>query len=105
MKLDDILHTRFFQKKLFIKIDVEGGEHRVLKGMQSLLKNQKPLLLVEIWRGQFDPGGENPHYKQTFELLFSLGYKVMTMDEKEVDHSFLNNQKTELGYNFLGIPG
>jgi len=106
VRLDDILCTRFSGKKLFVKIDVEGGEYQVLEGMYSLLKNQKPLLLIEIWRGQFDPRGINPCYRQTFEMLFSLGYTIMTIDERlKIDDAILDKPEIGLGYNFLAIPG
>ena len=105
VRLDDLIQTRLSGKKLFIKIDVEGGEYDVLQGMSSLLKNQKPLLLIEIWKGQFDPSGINPFFRKTFELLFSFGYKIMTIDEKVViDYSVLDDPGSRLGYNFLGIP-
>jgi len=32
----------------FVKIDVEGAEHRVLVGMARILAEQRPFVLVEI---------------------------------------------------------
>ena len=32
----------------FIKIDVEGAELKVLRGMESILRNQRPRLMVEV---------------------------------------------------------
>lgn len=51
-----------------IKIDIEGGEYAALLGMQELLQEHKPLLLIEI--------NEDTPYekKQLWELLSGQGY-------------------------------
>ena len=38
----------------FIKIDVEGFEHEVLRGSMELLKQQRPSLMVELQRNRAD---------------------------------------------------
>lgn len=48
-----------FENITFIKVDVEGEELKVLEGMQQLLANQKPELLVEV------------HYEVTIEDVMS----------------------------------
>ena len=48
-----------------IKIDIEGHELEVLRGMQSLITNQRPLLAVET---------KLPNFELT-QLLSSAGYK------------------------------
>lgn len=55
----------------FIKIDVEGFEYCVLKGMEKLLQKCKPVIYVEIFKKNFD---------KVHRLLNKYGYKM----EKEV---------------------
>ena len=40
-------------KCCFIKIDVEGHDHKVIYGMKKLIKNQKPVILVEYNKFNF----------------------------------------------------
>ena len=53
----------------FVKIDVEGYEYEVLKGMARTLVDERPMLLVEI---------ENRHnpkkFEDTFNFLSGIGY-------------------------------
>jgi FkbM family methyltransferase len=56
-----------------IKIDVEGFEFEVLQGALKLLREKRPLLVVEVTRNQ----------KEIAALLTSLGYGIY--DEELVD--------------------
>ena len=44
----------FVNKKLFIKVDVEGYELNVLKGIKSLLKRNKVFIQIEIFNQNFE---------------------------------------------------
>lgn len=57
------------EKVKLIKIDAEGHEHSVLRGMQNILMRDSPILIIEA------PHGE------TRELLESLGYTSTTLPE------------------------
>ena len=37
----------------FVKIDVEGFDHKVISGMKKFLKKQKPVLLIEYNHSNF----------------------------------------------------
>lgn len=77
-----------FQKELFvdnassvvIKIDVEGFELEVLKGMKSnLIRNDAPTIVCEVSR----------HTKEVFDLVRSCGYKIYSFDNREIlDENF-----------------
>jgi FkbM family methyltransferase len=54
----------------FIKIDVEGHELNVLKGIASLLARDKPTLIIEIW-----DHASNTY--ETFDFLKSINYKPL----------------------------
>tara|TARA_S200000501_G_scaffold203587_1_gene191517 strand:- start:4710 stop:5453 length:744 start_codon:yes stop_codon:yes gene_type:complete len=89
-KLDEMI----FKKKIgFIKIDVEGHENEVIQGAEKLLKNNKPVLLVEI---------EERHSKKkiiyTIKYIKSLGYEcffvknsVLTMIDNLTQQDKNNN--------------
>tara|TARA_B100000900_G_scaffold384490_1_gene373358 strand:+ start:580 stop:1413 length:834 start_codon:yes stop_codon:yes gene_type:complete len=49
-KFDNINYNK---KISFIKIDVEGFDHLVIKGMQKFLKKNKPVFLIEFNRSNF----------------------------------------------------
>ncbi|MFH1503085.1 MAG: FkbM family methyltransferase [Candidatus Diapherotrites archaeon] len=46
-KLDNLINKKMDNKDI-IKIDVEGFEIRVLKGMEKILKTQSPIIITEI---------------------------------------------------------
>lgn len=57
-----------------IKIDTEGYEYKVIRGMRRFLERQKPAILCEIGWGK-----QHPFWNEelvTFDYLFGLGYKV-----------------------------
>lgn len=86
LKLDD-----YVKKADWVKIDVQGAELEVLKGMQRLLKNKKMVLVVEL---EVEEGKEKPlHY----EYLLSLGYSVKRVDFK--------NSKEMYSYNLVCSKG
>jgi FkbM family methyltransferase len=65
-KLDNF---NFSNKISFIKIDVEGHETEVIKGSEKTIKNNKPILLVEI-----EEQYTNKKVTDTLRYINSLGY-------------------------------
>ena len=65
-KGDDVLH--FKNKTITIKIDVEGFELFVLKGLKSTLLNNRCILQIEIWQKNYD---------KVHNFLKSLSYKMI----------------------------
>lgn len=63
-----------------IKVDVEGTEARVIKGMQSLLRDRSILIILE-----YVPNDGNIEFHQALEMLATYQY-----------HPFLINGKGEL---------
>jgi FkbM family methyltransferase len=60
LRLDDVLGNRFQQKRLFIKIDVEGAESLVLAGAHcTITREPKPIWILEVCLHEFHPGGAN----------------------------------------------
>jgi len=95
-KLDKVILKN---KKIgFVKIDVEGHEMEVIQGAEKLLKNNRPVLLVEI---------EERHSKKkiiyTIKYISSLGYKCFFVKNnilKNID----NLTKQDKNNNFFFLP-
>ena len=60
----------------FIKIDVEGHELEVLKGMNKFLKKSRPIFLIEIEKRH------NASFKKVFSFLIEKKYKSYILKEK-----------------------
>lgn len=67
----------------FVKIDVEGFELEVIKGMQKTLKRDKPVVLIEIWDENLD---------EINKIMLSQGYKVHVLEKRRTqgDYIFYN---------------
>ena len=64
-------------KQILIKIDVQGYEDKVVKGMTNFIKQYKPIIIVEQWLD----GKED---LRATEYCASLGMKVLEKIKKEV---------------------
>jgi FkbM family methyltransferase len=78
-RLDDVLSVA--GKTLAIKIDVEGHELSVLKGMEELLRNNDCGLMMEVWSHVPE------NCKAVNAFLDSLGY-IRTAQDVEPDTHF-----------------
>lgn len=56
-----------------VKIDTEGFELEVLKGMKETLKRDMPFIMIEIWEDNFE---------EASDLLVNLGYKYEVLDRQ-----------------------
>lgn len=68
----------------FIKIDVEGYEHKVIRGMMDTIKKYSPVLMIEVGWGK----NSHPHWDEeveAFKSLFQLGYKSFSLDGEEIN--------------------
>ena len=52
-RLDKFDNINYKKKISFIKIDVEGFDHLVIKGMQNFLKENNPIFLIEFNKSNF----------------------------------------------------
>jgi FkbM family methyltransferase len=98
-RLDDLEEISNSEKQVVaIKIDVENFEYFVLEGGKKLLKNNNPILYMELWA--------NENRTNCFKLLTELGYEIKVLENKrlttynELKHStqnfFFNPAKVDL---------
>lgn len=64
----------------FAKIDVEGFELEVIKGMQETLKRDKPIVLIEIWDENLD---------EINKIMLSQGYKVHVLEKRRTQGDYI----------------
>jgi len=74
--LDDVLDGVLApdQPLDFVKIDVEGFEHRVLQGGRECLSRHKPVLVIEINDAALERAGTDA--QEIFRDLEDLGYRL-----------------------------
>jgi FkbM family methyltransferase len=111
--LDNLVGARFPDKRIVIKVDVEGGEYAVLQGALNTIKRTiKPTWLVEITLTLHHPD-VNRRFMQSFDIFWSNGYEARTGDEarrlvtrSDVER-WVNNGKCDFGtHNWLfATPG
>jgi FkbM family methyltransferase len=100
-KLDDIDFKR--QKISLIKIDVEGHEFSVIKGAIQLLKEQKPILLLEQREIDFSNDGESELINQLIELGYTDFYSPVCNIKHNEFKSILDLLINILKASILGV--
>lgn len=68
IKLDDFVFKQGNPKPDVIKVDIEGGEGLALKGMPRVLRDEKPLLIIELH-------GEQAA-QLCWQILTDAGYRI-----------------------------
>lgn len=112
--LDNVLRGRFEAQRLFVKMDIEGAEHRALLGAaETLARDPAPTWLVEVCLTENLPSGQtNPHFAEVFARFRDAGYACRTVggDERAVTADdvarWVRNGARDFGtYNFLFTRG
>ncbi|MEZ4742405.1 MAG: FkbM family methyltransferase [Bdellovibrionota bacterium] len=86
----------------FLKIDVEGGEHLVLKGFEEMIRKQRIVMI------QFEYGKTNINtkffLKDFYEILEKNGYKIGKIYPSYVDFKQYKNLNEDfIGPNYLAV--
>ena len=79
VKIDDFAIEQNMKNISAVKIDVEGHETQVLRGMQQILNEYKPALLIEIIASQLLL--HNNAVEDIYEQLYALGYQARYFNE------------------------
>lgn len=96
-KVDDFVSGLGLNSLDFVKIDVEGFELNVFNGMIQTIKQFKPVIFCEIYRGK----ASNPAPEKITELLMSMGYDVYIFNGTELIKWSHHDDKL---YNYFFLP-
>lgn len=95
---DDILLAMLRNQRVdLIKIDVEGLETEVLKGMNEFIVAHKPVIFCEIFGGSCS----NPDPRSTIRQCVSLGYEPYVLSGDRLRPAGEHSDKF---YNYFFIP-
>jgi len=61
-----------------IKLDVDGNELDVLSGANNILKNLRPVIIMELAPSQYDNQND---FLKVVDILMSAGYRYYSLDE------------------------
>ena len=80
--LDNLFADRWADRRLFLKVDVEGAEMDVLRGATRLLARSAPTTwLLETFLLNRDKGRSlNTQFGTLFEMMFDTGYACSRVD-------------------------
>lgn len=85
LSLDDFCQRQGLRPEL-VKIDVEGGEERVLRGMRNIMRQIRPPIVVEVHRWPHEDLGSRA--VAVWGLAQEVGYRVFHLSER----AFLDEQ-------------
>ena len=91
----------------FIKIDVEGYDHKVIKGMLKTIKKYKPFILVELNKENFFQINEllkKDYHPYLFIFEKNKFKKINTKIINEIDKKFNRNFNFSMPRNVYFIP-
>lgn len=98
-KLDNIVKEQHIHIN-FMKCDVEGAELFVFQGAIETLKQDKPIIFVEMLRKWARKFGYHPN--KVIELLKTIGYRSFTVQKSKLKEFFSMNATTaETNFFFL----
>ena len=81
--LDNLIASESIKGKIgFVKIDVEGNEHRVLRGAAGLISRYSPVLEVEINPQMLQMSGDS--YSNIKSFLAGFGYRPHLFDRRAI---------------------
>lgn len=83
-KLDEMVQEHSIPGPDFIKIDVEGHEYKVLQGAKKTLKQELPILFVELAKTFNHIHFTNKTFEKTFLFLSELGYSPYIVNNNDV---------------------
>jgi FkbM family methyltransferase len=95
---DEILPALVENQRIdLVKIDVEGLEMQVLRGMQTLIVTHRPVIFCEIFGGQHS----NPDPQATVQFCISLGYDAFVLSGTQLLPATEHDDRL---YNYFFIP-
>lgn len=99
--LDQFAKDKYLSKIDLVKIDVEGHEFDTIKGCENILRNQRPIFIIEI-----ELRHAKYHIHEIFDFIKGFGYEVFYFDRQVLKpvpfnvHEIAEFQKDEYLNNF-----
>ena len=83
--MDNLLAEQEIEEVNFVKMDVQGYEHRIVAGfMETLRRSKRTIVLTEFWpQGMNASGGDAHTYLQD---LSDLGFTLYELKERPLGH-------------------
>ena len=104
--LDALARELGLSKIDLIKIDVDGYELDVLKGATRVLRESKPVLLIEVAPGTFSGGRAS--FDALLDLLVTLGYQAIPVGGKNAigifSDAFQKRLSDTASFNCVFVP-
>ncbi len=97
MRIDDVVSGLHLDRVDFVKIDVEGFEFEVLKGMVEVISKYQPVIFCEIYKGKHS----NQLPDETVKYLIGKGYHALVVREGMLADYEKHN---DTFYNYLFLP-
>jgi FkbM family methyltransferase len=86
---------KYFEKQSvlpdIVKIDVQGADYKVLKGMINLIKKKNLIIFCEFWPEGIRRCGDDP--LEFLKFISNLGFKIFEIDNKNNRINYINNLK------------
>ncbi len=83
--MDALLVEQEVEKVIFVKLDVQGYEPRILAGfMDTLRRSDKTIIMTEFWPQGIDSTGGNA--RSYLQDLSDLGFTLYELKEKPLGH-------------------
>ncbi len=83
--MDALLVEQEIEEVNFVKMDVQGYEHRILSGfMDTLRRSKKTVIMTEFWPQGIDSTGGNA--RSYLQDLADLGFELYELKEKPLGH-------------------
>ncbi len=101
VKLDDYINF-FKEGPSLIKIDIEGEEYNALRGMRRVLKEIKPILLIEIHQKYLFERNQTP--QMIIDILKEHNYsikEILNFRSPFDSHSGVEAKLAEVTHNYL----
>lgn len=95
--LDSLFSMLALQRADFVKIDVEGAEENVLRGMSKIIDTCRPVIFCEIYQG----AASNSSPERTVEYLLAKGYEAYVINQGQL--MAYRGHRDDL-YNYLFLP-
>lgn len=94
-KLDNLINELKLNRIDFVRMDVEGYELYIIKGMIELLKKYRPTIHIELHKRQLGSSGT----LEFFEIMKNLNYDVQYYFPRDLDVPIIGSIKDAKNYS------